>query len=220
MVRIAALAVILAAAAAPSLAKDREPPPVDVAAGPERLLERARAVRTSEGCLEAAPTYRVVAAMGEGQEAAQHELGECLLLIAGATPAETALFRQEAAFWLVRAAHAGNARAQRALAVHLGSNANADAAPAEALKWALVYEKNGEAALYGYKSLPPTFVPGLKSDVGPAAVAAAEAFAAAFAPLTLAKFAPPPPDKDAPKAESPPEDGPPERGRRPRRPVS
>lgn len=223
MVRFAAIAPVFILAhafvLAPAAAKDRPPPP-DAAASPEFLLAKAREIRTSTGCHAAAPTYRVVAAMGEGQEAAQHELGECLLLVDGATPAEALLFRQEAVFWLTRAAYAGNARAQRALAVHFGTAANPDAAPAEALKWALVYEKNGDAAVYGYKALPPTFVPGLKSDLGPAGVAAAEAFAAEFRPVTLAKFIAPLTEKEKAKDVRTRLDGRPDPRRRPARAVT
>jgi hypothetical protein len=163
--------------------------------GAARVLAMARAARESKGCMHAAPGYRVVAGMGEGQEAAQHELGECLMLMQGARPEETALFRQEGLFWLTRASYAGNARAQRALAVYYGAKNSAHASTADALKWALVYEKNGEADLYGYKALPETFVPGLKSDASPGEAAAAEAFAAGFVALTLAKFDPPLPER-------------------------
>lgn len=173
-----------------------------------RLLAEARRLRESEGCANAAPTYRVVAGMGEGEEAAQHELGECLLTLTGANAVETELFRQEAVFWLTRAAHAGNARAQRALAVHYAPQAMGAAANAEALKWALVYAKNPDAKLYGYKELPQTFVPGLTQELGTDAAAKAQTFAAAFKPLTLAKFTPPKPKK----GEAPPRGAKPPRG--------
>lgn len=199
---------------ASAAAKDRPPPP-DAGLSASRLLSIARDAREQQNCAAAAPTYRVVAAMGEGQEAAQHELGECLLLMDGASPTETALFRQEALFWLKRAAFAGNARAQRALAVHYGARSNPEGSPAEALKWALVYKKNSDADLYGYKALPETFVPGLKQDVSPEALAAAESFAASFTPLMLAKFSAPPRDKKGEKPDGPPPDGPSGGSRRP-----
>lgn len=166
-----------------------------------RLLEDARKTRESKGCAPAAPNYRVVAAMGEGQEAAQHELGECLLTIAGADASETALFRQEGLFWLTRAAHAGNARAQRALAIHYA--APAEGAQEEALKWALVYARNSDAAVYGYKDLPATFTPGLIAALAPHSVADAQAFAAAFAPRAMARFDPPPPPKGSKSRSGP-----------------
>jgi len=178
-----------------ALAKDKPSAPAFSEDSAPRLLAEARKMREETGCIAAAPTYRVVAAMGAGEEAAQHELGECLLLIDGVHAAETALFRQEGEFWLTRAAFAGNARAQRALAVHFGSAANPHAAPAEALKWALVYAKNGEADLYGFKTLPPTFVPGLKSALSAEAIVAAEGFASEFAPIALAAFRAPKPEK-------------------------
>lgn len=205
----ALLAAMFSAPAALAKPKDRPERPEMLTEGAQRILAHARKVREDTGCLEAAPGLRVVAAMGEGQEAAQHELGECLLLIAGARPDETALFRQEAEFWLARAAFAGNARAQRALAIHYGTASNADASPAAALKWALVYEKNGEGDVYGYKTLPPTFVPGLKSGLAAADIAMAEAFATDFAPIALKAFTPPPREK----VKRP--DGPPLGGRTP-----
>jgi hypothetical protein len=203
-------AAVLCAAFGAASAKDKAPPLAFGEEAAPKLLAEARKAREAAGCLDAAPLYRVVAAMGEGAEAAQHELGECLLLVAGSQPQETALFRMEGEFWLTRAAFAGNARAQRALSVHYGSAANPDASPAEALKWALVYGENGESDVYGYKSLPPTFAPGLKAGLSPEEVAAAEAFAAAFTPITLAPFRAP--KLDAPAAG----DGP--RGRRPGQP--
>lgn len=208
------LALLALTTSAAAKDKDRAPPP-DAGMGASGLLSFAREARETQSCAAAAPTYRVVAAMGEGQEAAQHELGECLLLMDGASPTETALFRQEALFWLKRAAFAGNARAQRALAVHYGARSNPEGSPAEALKWALVYKKNSDADLYGYKALPDTFVPGLKQDVSPEALAAAESFAASFTPLMLAKFAPPPRDKKGEKPDGPPPDGPSGGSRRP-----
>lgn len=157
-----------------------------------RLLAEARRLKEKDGCAAAAPTYRVVAGMGAGEEAAQHELGECLLLVDGTDATETTLFRQEAVFWLTRAAYAGNARAQRALAVHNAPQSMGPAANEDALRWALVYGRNPDAAVYGYKEFPATFVPGLKAQLGPEKTRAAEDFAAAFRPRTLARFEPPP----------------------------
>lgn len=153
-----------------------------------RLTAFARKTREEKGCAAAAPAYRVIAGMGEGNEAAQHELGECLLDIEGANATETALFRQEGEFWLTRAAYAGNARAQRRLVTELAAPASALHDPKAALQWALVYTKNPTSDLYGYKALPATLVPGLKTSLTSEAITGAEAFAAAFAPLTLAKF--------------------------------
>ncbi len=191
----AALACLVLAVADPALAKKK--PDLEAARAPSeaeaaRILSWARDIRDQKGCAEAAPAYRVVAAMGEGFEPAQHELGECLTTMTGARSEETALFREEAQFWLRRAAYAGNARAQRALSILYGSGASEAHSPIEALKWALIYEKNSEADLYGYKALPPTYVPGLKNDLGAEDVAAAEAFATGFAPLKLGVYAGPP----------------------------
>lgn len=159
-----------------------------------RLIAFARGVRDEKGCADAAPLFRVVASMGEGEEAAQHELGECLLELKGKTDVETALFRQEAEFWLTRAAFAGNARAQRKLAMDMASPASPLHNPKGSLMWALIYGKNPTADLYGYKALPATLVPGLKSSLNETDAAEAEAFAKDFTPIPLAKF-------EAPKRE-------------------
>jgi len=187
------LAVLLAAGcAAPGGAGPRGGPArtADIDQG-ALVLAGARKTRDEKGCAAAAPALRVAAAMGEGKEAAQHELGECLMTMAGATETETRLFREEGRFWLTRAAYAGNARAQRFLAVEGGRASAPHATQADALGWALVYQKNSEADLFGYKALPATFVPGLIAALPPAEVARAERFAADFRPLPLTAFEPP-----------------------------
>lgn len=176
-----------------------------------RLTAFARKVRAEKGCLAAAPAFRVAAAMGDGNEAAQHELGECLLDMQGANPTETALFRKEAHFWLTRAAYAGNARAQRRLVLDMAAPANALHDPKGALQWALVYEKNPTADLYGFKELPKTLIPGLKASLSATQIAEAEAFASGFTTLPLARF-------EAPTAEKPKRPQGPPPGARPRRP--
>jgi len=221
---VATLAFFLAAA--PALAQPELPPgappllegtaPLDAPEVSEddsgRLTSYARNLRETKGCASALATYRVVAGMGEGNEAVQHELGECLLTISGANAAETALFRQEGRFWLTRAAFAGNARAQRRLVLDMSAPANALHDPKAALQWALVYEKNPTSDLYGYKALPQTLIPGLKATLSADAIAEAETFAATFVPLTMQKF-------EGPKrAKSKGDPGRPPTGARPRRP--
>lgn len=224
------LFAIAAAIATPAFAQSEglPPPPAEAPAGgppaPEgpsvhqddagRLTAFARRLRSEKGCAAAAPAFRVIAAMGEGNEAAQHELGECLLEIEGASATETALFREEARFWLTRAAFAGNARAQRRLVLDMAAPANALHDPKGALQWALVYEKNPTADLYGFKELPKTLIPGLRASLTPEAIAEAEAFASRFAPLALAKFEAPKTDR-AKRPEGPQRPPP---GARPRRP--
>lgn len=218
LMALAAAMIAAVSGAGPALAQPEPPPgapPVPIE-GEEaatratvhqddagRLVAFARRLREGKGCAAAAPAYRVIAGMGEGQEAAQHELGECLLDIDGATPTETLLFRQEGEFWLTRAAFAGNARAQRRLLTEMASPASALHDPKSALHWALVYDENPTAALYGYKALPATLVTGLKASLSASDIADAEAFAAAFAPLYLAKFEGPKAEKGKlPKASS------------------
>lgn len=157
-----------------------------------RIMTHARALREAKGCQSAAPALRVVAAMGEGFEPAQHELGECLITMTGTSEAETALLRSEGHFWLTRAAWAGNPRAQRTLTTRYGAPNGPRADKLEALKWALVYAANKEADLYGFKALPATFIPGLKNALSTDEVAAAENFAAAFKPLHLTPYNAPP----------------------------
>lgn len=181
-----------------ALADKPPPPPVDAAASSKndapheeeagRLVRYARDLRAKNGCAAAAPAYRVVAGMGEGEEAAQHELGACLLEIEGASSTETALFRQEGEFWLTRAAFAGNARAQRMLAMEMASPASALHDVKSALQWALVYADNPTAKLYGFGPLPATLIPGLKSAMNDSDAVEAEKFAKEFAPIALAKF--------------------------------
>ena len=159
------------------------------------LLAYARAQRTEKGCAEAAPAYRVVAAMGKGLEPAQHELGECLLTMTGKNAADTALLHEEGAFWLKRAAYAGNARAQRALVMAYAAPNSTIHNDGEALKWSLVYQRNSGAELYGFKDLPPTLVPGLMSTLGPEEIERAETFANKFAAFSLPEFERPRPPK-------------------------
>lgn len=222
---IALGAAALAAAPAfaqPELPSGPPPLPPDGAAPTEpptiseddsgRLTSYARKLRETKGCASALAAYRVIAGMGEGNEAAQHELGECLMEIDGASPTETALFRQEGRFWLTRAAWAGNARAQRRLVLEMSAPASALHDPQGALQWALVYDKNPTSDLYGYKELPKTLVPGLKASLSPEAIADAETFAASFTPLYLQKFEAPTRDKAKGDLRRPPP------GARPRRP--
>jgi hypothetical protein len=176
-----------AAVAAPAYARKEAEPSVRIPTEDEagRILNYARQLKNEKGCAEAAPQYRVAAAMGEGFEVAQRELGGCLLEMTGATPDETTLFRKEGAFWLERAAFAGNAAAQKALATELAKSAPNSA---EALKWALAFEKSGEAKLYGYAPLAPAFTEGLKAALTPAQIAAAESFAANFSVVRMAPY--------------------------------
>lgn len=185
-----------------------------------RLLAAAREKLEKRGCEAATPTFRVAAAMGGGMEAAQHELGECLVSMAAdarenGESVAADLLRDEGRFWLTRAAHAGNARAQRRLALLMATPTSAFADPAAALGWALVYEGNPEAAVLG-SALPATLIAGLRRDVSPDEAEAADAFAAAFEDRPLPEFAAPKAlreDRAAPRQQRPPQG---QRRRRPR----
>lgn len=223
------VAALVAAFSCAAAVAEEPPPPKDDAAAKEfaekaphnddagRLIMVARAIREEKGCAAAAPTFRVLAGMGEGEEAAQHELGECLMTLEGADAVETALFRQEGEFWLTRAAFAGNARAQRKLAMDMASPASPLHNPKGAYMWTLIYGKNPTADLYGYKALPATLAPGLKSSLSEADAAEAETFASSFKPIALAKFEAPKRDGkkgDRPNFDARPEGGHPPGGRR------
>ncbi|MEM6415786.1 MAG: hypothetical protein AAF720_14140 [Pseudomonadota bacterium] len=169
--------------------KDSDQPPARIAAG-GRVLAQARETLKKRGCDAAIPAYRVAAAMGEGFEAAQHELGDCLLSMQSDLATEKTLFREEGLFWLKRAAYAGNARAQRKLAVMLASPADAAHDPVASLGWALTYENNPDADLYGFGPLPRTLVSGLKNDLTADERASAERFSKEFEPLKLSPFEP------------------------------
>ncbi|MEL7487287.1 MAG: hypothetical protein AAGJ87_08750 [Pseudomonadota bacterium] len=155
-----------------------------------RILAAARAIKTKKGCNKAAPTYRVAAALGEGFEIAQAELGACLLTLDGANAQETALFEQEALFWLHRAAQAGQPAAQRALAEYYGAAGASHYDPEKALSWALVYSENTEASLFGMSPLAQPFLEALDSALDETARAAAQSFADTFKPLAMAAYAP------------------------------
>ena len=166
--------------------RNGKPQPVNALQG-GRHLAVARKIEADKGCEKAAPAYRVIAALGEGFEIAQAELGECLLMMTGANETEKALFQKEGIFWLERAAFAGEARAQRTLAKALGAKTDR-ADQIRALSWALVYENNADTALYGYKPLPVTFVSGLKSLMAAEELAEAEAFATDFSIIRMAQY--------------------------------
>ena len=190
MPALIALTLGACASSPPEVAEERgrkgKPQPVNALQG-GRHLAVARKIEADKGCKEAAPAYRAIAALGEGFEIAQAELGECLLMLNGDSEIEKILFQQEGIFWLERAAFAGEARAQRTLAKTLGAKTSRSD-QVRALSWALVYENNADAALYGYKPLPVTFVSGLKSLLTKEELAEAEAFAADFSIIRMAQY--------------------------------
>ncbi|PQA88432.1 hypothetical protein [Hyphococcus luteus] len=162
---------------------------------PTALLAKARDFQAREGCARAAPVYRIVASHGAGHDVAQYELGACLLEMQGESDAETGLFRQEALFWLSRAAWAGNPRAQGKLAEIL-SGAPAYAAshvapdPEKAMMWAIVYGDNGVRNVYGLADTPQLVSSHLDAVLSPEARAQAKREAASFRKITMAEFEP------------------------------
>lgn len=162
---------------------------------PSALLAQARDYQAKGGCAKAAPVYRIVASHGDGHDVAQYELGACLLEMEGESGAETALFRQEALFWLNRAAWAGNARAQGKLAEVL-SGAPAYRVslvapdPVAAMMWSIVYDANGTREVYGLRALAPLARDHLASVLTPEGLAAAQREAASFSRIAMAGFVP------------------------------
>lgn len=192
---------------------------------PSALLAQARDYQAKGGCAKAAPVYRIVASHGDGHDVAQYELGACLLEMEGESEAETALFRQEALFWLNRAAWAGNARAQGRLAEVLSGAPAYKVSllapdPVAAMKWAIVYDANGTREVYGLRALAPMARDHLASVLRPEARAQAQRDAAAFSRIEMAGFVPT--ARDGEESENGARgpgggEGPPEGGRR-RRP--
>ena len=171
-------------------------PTIDVASQTERILADARKKKAEKDCAAAIPSYRVVASFGKGHDTAQYELGACLLEAPGETPAAISLLREEGLFWLRRAAYAGNARAQLALASalsgadgHAVSGLNPDLT--EGYGWSLIYADNAAHNLYGLPDLPPVAADHFRTRMTPAAIDDAEAFAAAFRQIEMAVFTPP-----------------------------
>ncbi len=200
MLRLLTLAFAAAALAACSSGPKRGGPggfssgPIGVNQ-PAALLAQARDLQAKQGCVKAAPVYRIVSGHGDGHDTAQYELGACLLEIDGENEIETALFRQEALFWLNRAAFAGNARAQGKLAEALSGapayRVGAVAAdPVAARAWAIVYDANGTRDTFGLRPLPGLVTDHLSGALSPADEAAARARAAQFTKISMESFVP------------------------------
>ena len=206
MQKITALFLVIIFAAAACASPGKRQPPGGQAQGagsvdqPQLLLAHARDTQAKKGCKSALAAYRVIASFGEGYDVAQYELGACLLSAEGASDMEAALFAQEASFWLTRAAWAGNARAQLKLANALSGAPAAGsetffAAPAEAIKWALVYEQNSARKLYSMKPVSAPVMEHINAALNSETLAAAQNFADNFTPITMAAF-------DAPRREN------------------
>ncbi len=173
--------------------------PIDVASQSERILADARKKKSDKDCAAAIPSYRVVASLGKGHDTAQFELGACLLEASADTAdtiVATALFRDEGLFWLRRAAYAGNARAQLALAGALsGADGHAAAGPqsdiVEGYGWSLIYADNAAHKLYGLPDLHPIAADHFRAQMSDAMISEANAFAAAYQKIEMAVFTPP-----------------------------
>ncbi len=197
-VAAACLAASLAAcASAPQRGAGQGPAAkIDVASQSERLLANARKKRSEKDCAAAIPSYRVVSSFGKGHDTAQYELGACLLAVPEEIPAAAALLREEGLFWLRRAAYAGNARAQLALAGALSGaegHAVAGLRPdlVEGYGWSLIYADNAAHNLYGLPDLHPVAADHFRTRMSDAMIDEAETFAADFRQIEMAVFTPP-----------------------------
>jgi len=186
---------------------------------PGKLLALARDTQAKKGCTAALPAYRVISSFGDGYEIAQYELGACLLETSGASDAETALLREEAALWLRRAAWAGNARAQLRLAQLLsgapGTGLGVASAPEEALGWSVVYNENAQRDLFDLPAVPDAVAAHLNAALDTASRERALAFAESFTPVTMSAFTPPRAGRNDGSQQQ--TQGPPREGRRRRR---
>lgn len=191
----ALVALTISVAACASGGKKRAEGPAPGLQQPGKLLSLARDTQAKKGCTQAIPAYRVISSFGDGYDVAQYELGACLLEAKSDNPAEVNLFQEEAAFWLRRAAWAGNARAQLKLAQVLsgannflhGSYAN----PEEAMAWSIVYNENAKRDLYDLPEISESIANHLNATLDSSATARAVAFADDFQAITMAAFTPP-----------------------------
>jgi len=170
--------------------------PIDVSSQAERILADARKKKSDKDCMTAIPSYRVVASLGKGHDTAQYELGACLLDANADTTTANALLRDEGFFWLRRAAYAGNARAQLALAGALSGASGHSAAGlrpdlVEGFGWSLIYADNAAHKLYGLPDLHPAAADHFQAQMTDAMITDANAFAAAFQKIEMAVFTPP-----------------------------
>lgn len=180
----------------------------------DRLMEQARDAAGEGDCAAALPTFRVLAANGEGFEDAQTELAECALdLAASAPPDERDLLLLEAQFWLERAAFANHPQAQARLASLYGAADGFGPDRVKALGWAMVYNANGGREPLSLAAIDRRGIDKIRNEMTSEEQAAAIAFANSFRPLTMDAFTPP----RAERGRAPGEGGPPGARRRPRR---
>jgi TPR repeat protein len=138
-------------------------------------------------CDIAIPTFRRLAALGEGYEGAEYNLGLCLLDIAKVEhDAQQTADQQEGIKHLVGAANAGFGKAQiRVIALYLdGKDVPVD--PVEAQKWALIYHDNGTRLALGLPDIPPELRTRLDTALIGTMRADARKRADAWAPVTVA----------------------------------
>ncbi|NHK28575.1 SEL1-like repeat protein [Parvularcula flava] len=144
-----------------------------------RLIGAARNLAANEGCDDAIPVYRVLAAYGRNFEIAQFELGQCLL-----DGSPSALDRREAMVWFERAAMAGHREAQKELAEIAVTGGDY----ATALSWALVFNEQNDTAIAPMQDFSAPFMDRLREGLDAQAIAEAERFALDYSPDYMASF--------------------------------
>ena len=203
------VALAFTVAACASGGKKRAAGPAPGLQQPGKLLSLARDTQAKKGCTQAIPAYRVISSFGDGYDVAQYELGACLLEATSDNPAEIKLFKEEASFWLRRAAWAGNARAQLKLAQILSGTENlthgGSANPEEAMAWSIIYEENAKRDLYDLPEISERVASHLSATLDNTGKARAIAFADQFQTITMASFTPPRPQEGAIRSQSRPQ---------------
>jgi hypothetical protein len=153
------------------------PPPPGGAEG------RAEDLRLKGKCDEAVPIFRRLAT-GLGYAISKYNLGECLLTLADSDtdPAHAAGLRKEGADWILHAASAGFAQAEKEAATLCADGIGVDKDPVEADKWAIVYHHNAMRVLLGLPDVAPDVRDRIDAALTSGTRAQAEARADAWLP--------------------------------------
>ncbi len=114
---------------------------------------KAEELRLAGKCQDAIPIFRRLV---DDDPIAQYNLGQCLVdLGKGETNAQRALaFEREGAGWILKAANEGSPSAQLSLVTVYLDGSGVDKDPAEAAKWALLYQENGTRMALGLPNVP------------------------------------------------------------------
>jgi hypothetical protein len=136
------------------------------------LYADAMSLKGKGDCAHAVPKLRQVAGLGPGYENAQTALGDCLLR--GAKDPDLSADNYEGLMWLRRAADAGWAEAQGALAEFQALGPAAARNTDEAAYWLALYLGNPGKARVGFTPLAEDRLAAIKAAIPAAAQAAGE----------------------------------------------